>query len=148
VVAKVSPEKDEAVQLIKEENARLREAKKDAEFRAYPYINHLSTSHRKKFSDIQAALRANGSYVSFMEDLFKHPSGSYRIPACAHGSKAFSDLNEVRAFLELPLYDRADLDTLKSKHRPDADDNDEADGGTKAAGSAITRGSGVRRKSH
>lgn len=121
VVAKVSPEKDEAVQLIKEENARLREARNDAEFRAYPYINHLSTSHRKNFPDIQAALRSSGSYTTFMEELFKHTNGRYRIPACAHGSKAFSDLNEVRAFLELPAYDRADLEILKLKHKSDGE---------------------------
>lgn len=121
VVAKVSPEKDEAVRLIKEENERLREAKKDAEFRAFRYVQHLCDGHRKKIPDIQASLKAASTYVSFMERLFKNPSGTLRIPSCAHSSKAFSELNEARAYLELQPYERSELDELRAKHRRETD---------------------------
>lgn len=120
VVAKVSPEKDEAIRLIKEENARLKEAKKEAEFRVYPYVQHLASTHRKSLSDIQAALKTGATYGSFMERLFEQPNGRYRVPPCAHSPKAFADLNEARAFLELPPYDRSELDVLRERHKRNA----------------------------
>lgn len=119
VVAKVSPEKEEAVRLIKDENERLREAKKDAEFRAFRYVQHLCDGHRKKVPEIQAALKQAKTYVSFMEGLFKSPSGSFRVPSCAHSTKAFAELNEARAYLELPPYERSELDELRVTHRRD-----------------------------
>jgi hypothetical protein len=121
VVAKVSPGKDEAVQLIKEENERLREAKNDAEFRSFGYVRHLCDGHRKTIPEIRAALRSAPTYITFMEGLFRNPSGTYRVPSCAHSSKAFSELNEARAYLELLPYDRSELEELRVRHKKDSE---------------------------
>lgn len=117
VVAKVSPQKDEAVLLIKEENERLREAKHDAEFRYFRYVRHLVDVHMKTLPQVRQALRDAVSFVGLMETLFLLPSGRIKIPPCAHYSKTFEELNEARAFLELPVFEMTDQEAFRTKYK-------------------------------
>lgn len=117
VVAKVSPQKDEAVKIIKQENERLREAKHDVELRAFRYVQHLADTHKKSLPQIRDTLRVANSFVEFMENLFRQPTGHIRVPPCGQSSNAFREINEARAFLELPPFEASDHDEYRKKYK-------------------------------
>lgn len=120
VVSKVSPQKDEALQFIKEENERLLEAKQDAEFKSFRYVQHLLDTHQKALPQVRQALKDSSSFVEFLEKLFSLPSGPVRVPPCAHSSKAFEELNEARTYLDLPTFPAGDLEALRLKYKRDS----------------------------
>lgn len=123
VVSKVLPEKEKAVAIIKEENERLRQAKLDAEFRSFRYIQHLVDTHKKNPLQIRSALQKHATYPEFVRGMFVGPTGKSRVPPCACSSKAFEDLNGARHYLELSAYSSSELEAVRKEHkiRPSAE---------------------------
>lgn len=119
VVAKVLPEKDKALEIIKEENERLREAKLDADIRSFRYIQHLQDTHKLEMPSIRSALTTKSNYRDFLTSLFSSPSGKVRgVPRCACTPKAFEEVNGARQYLELPAFQQEDFEAVRSRFSP------------------------------
>lgn len=112
IVESVSPKKPDALEMIKQENARLVEARRDAELLSFGYVKHLNSAHGVDLDSIRSALRQNDSYPKFIQTLF--PKGG---PSCLSVGKAFSQLNEARLFLDLPLFPEADIEAIREQFR-------------------------------
>lgn len=112
IVESVSPKKPDALEMIKQENARLVEARRDAELLSFGYVKHINVAHGVDLESIRSALRQSDKYSRFVEVLF--PKGG---PSCLGMGKAFSQLNEARLFLDLPPFPEADLDAIREQIR-------------------------------
>ena len=110
VVESVSDKNPAALQIIKEENARLITAKREAEFLSFGYIKHLHRSHDIELDSIRAALRKNETYGKFVNVIFPKIA-----PPCIGSKRAFEEVNEARLFLDLPPFDEIELGAVKGK---------------------------------
>lgn len=111
VVSKVSKQKAEATEIIKQENERLKEAKRDTELLSFNYIKHLHRHHNLSVSRIRNALQESDVYFKFINTIF--PSGR---ETCCASYRAFSEINEARASLDLPQYDLNEFEAVREKH--------------------------------
>lgn len=118
IISNISPGKDEAIRLIKEENERLLQAKIDAELKSFRYIHHLVDDHNLELTHIRSALNGATTYFDFVEKVFKNKSGKTRVKPCACSQKAFEEVNEARSHLDLQSYLLRDLAQVRSKYRP------------------------------
>jgi hypothetical protein len=107
VVESLSNKKPAARELIKQENARLIEVKRDAELLSFGYIKHLNQDHSIDPETIRSALKANENYRDLILALF--PEGK---PLCLGSSRAFGDINEARLMLNLKPFPKSDLETI------------------------------------
>lgn len=110
VVSKVSTEKDVAINLIKQENERLREAKDEAEFLSYGYIKHLKMAHDLAISTIKKAITSSPTYKDLLSKIFQ---GEF--PGCALSLRAFREINGARGHFDLDLYSRSELEELREE---------------------------------
>lgn len=111
VVSNVAMQKADAADIIRLENERLKEAKREAEFLGIGYIKHLHRTHDLSIPAIRNALQESDGYKKFVETMF--PKG---IEACCVSLRAFSEVNEARQQLELPSYDRIEFDAIKEQY--------------------------------
>lgn len=118
VVSKVSPEKQEALKIIQDENKRLKEAKTEAELRSSRYIQHLVEHHKKSLPEVKSLLKAEGSYPSFVTRIFKAKDAPFRVPSCACSSKAFGELNEAKILLGLEPFAEEGLGEVRANYKP------------------------------
>ncbi|KAB0580001.1 DUF4062 domain-containing protein [Ideonella dechloratans] len=118
VVSKVSPEKQDAIDIIRQENERLKIAKRDAELKSYRYIQHLMDTHKKGIDEIRTSLSTEKSYHGFLTRIFKSKYGILKVPPCACSSKAFEELNGARQYLDLNPFPGEDLEEVRVTHRP------------------------------
>lgn len=107
VIESVSEKKPAALEVIKQENARLVEAKRDAELMSFGYIKHLHEVHKIDLDVIRTGLSKQDRYMGFIQSIF--PKGR---PMCLAGRKAFNDINEARLLLDTPPYSNTDLDAV------------------------------------
>lgn len=112
IVAQVSKQKAEADKIIRQENERLKEAKRDAEFLSIGYIRHLHRSHDLAIPRIRKALKESESYPAFVKSLLPGTSES-----CHASLRAFQETNEAREFLELSPFDQAEYEAHRTSHR-------------------------------
>lgn len=108
IVSKVSAEKEVAIELIKQENVRLREAKDEVEFLSYSYIKHLNGGHDIPVSTIKKVLSESPTYKVFLETIFQG-----KISACAYSMRAFREVNGARGYLEFDQYSRSEIEKLR-----------------------------------
>ncbi|MDR6094032.1 DUF4062 domain-containing protein [Stenotrophomonas sp. SORGH_AS_0321] len=110
IVESVSAKKPDALEMIKQENARLIEAKRDAELLSFGYVKHINNIHNVDLEAIRSSLRRSQNYSQFVESLFPN-----RRPMCLGSSRAFSEINEARLFLDLPMFEDAELDIVREQ---------------------------------
>jgi hypothetical protein len=108
IVSKVSGEKEVAIELIKQENVRLREAKDEVEFLSYSYIKHLNADHDFAVSTIKKAITESSTYKVFLDTLFQGKASS-----CAYSARAFREVNGARGHFELDQYSRSEIEELR-----------------------------------
>lgn len=108
IVSKVSGEKEVAIEMIKKENERLREAKEEAEFLSYSYIKHLKNSHNMPLSAIKKSILESSTYKILLDNLFQD-----KVESCAYSLRAFNEINGARAHFELDRYGRSELEELR-----------------------------------
>jgi len=124
VVAKVSPEKQEALKIIQDENKRLQQAKTEAELRSSRYVQHLVEHHKKSLGEVKSLLQSEGSYPSFVAKIFKAKDAPFRVPSCACSSKAFGELNEAKLTLGLEPFPDEGLGEVRANYKPRPTNND------------------------
>ncbi|NII56466.1 DUF4062 domain-containing protein [Luteibacter sp. SG786] len=112
VVGQVSKQKVEADKIIRQENERLKEAKRDAEFLSIGYVRHLHRSHDLAISRIRKALQESETYPAFVRSLLPgHSEG------CHASLRAFQETNEARDFIGLPPFDPNEFEAHRIAHR-------------------------------
>jgi len=117
VVARVSPKEDEALAIIQAENARLSQAKLDAEFKSFRYVHHLVESHGKEISLVRTALQSSKSYLEFITKIFKPGNDAKKVPGCTGSEKAFEEINSARQYLDLAPFAYEELAEARTKYR-------------------------------
>lgn len=117
VIAKLSPKKDEAIEIIKQENERLTRAKIDAELRSFRYVHHLCDFHKKNIDDVRAALLNTQTYPDFIEKVFSNRKPTAKIPPCITSERAFEEINGARQYLDQAPYSSDGLEEAKNKYR-------------------------------
>lgn len=112
VVAKVSKQKTEADKIIRQENERLKEAKRDAEFLSIGYIRHLNRVHDVDIPSIRKAVQEAESYPAFIQKLLPRATES-----CHASPRAFQETNEARSLLGLSPFDPDEFEAHRTAHR-------------------------------
>lgn len=107
VIESVSDKKPAALEVIKQENARLVEAKRGAELMGFGYIKHLHETHKIELDAIRTGLNEQDSYMGFIRSIFPQAR-----PLCLASKKAFNDINEARLLLDTSPYPSNDLDVV------------------------------------
>lgn len=111
VVSSVAKQKADATDIIRQENERLKEAKKEAEFLGSGYIKHLHRAHELSIPAIRQALEESDGYKKFIDTVFPGKPES-----CCVSLRAFTEVNEARQQLDLPPYDRKEFDAMKEQY--------------------------------
>jgi len=112
VVANVSKQKTEADKIIRQENERLKEAKRDAEFLSIGYVRHLHRAHNVPVQRIRKAVQESESYPAFVKAVLPKTTVGCHVTA-----RAFQETNEAREMLGLPLFDPTDYEAHRVAHR-------------------------------
>jgi Domain of unknown function (DUF4062) len=92
IIGKVTKEKTETDELIRQENERLRAALEESEFLSNGFMRHLKNAHNIPVSKLRTAVETAESLPQFADILF----GNKKKPECMGGSRAFSELNAAR----------------------------------------------------
>jgi hypothetical protein len=109
IVSNVSSEKNEAIDIIRKENKRLKQAKIDAEFLSNNYMRHLNKQHGLNVTELKSALSSSSSYSDFVKKVF---IGDF--PSCCGSSRAFQEVNEARATLDVSPFDLSELEEVRT----------------------------------
>ncbi|WP_369959476.1 DUF4062 domain-containing protein [Pseudomonas benzenivorans] len=112
VVAQVSKQKNEADKIIRQENERLKEAKRDAEFLSVGYIRHLHRQHEIPVAVLRKAILDSESYHAFVKTVLPGVS-----EGCHASLRAFQEINETREMLGKAPYDHAEFEAHRSQYR-------------------------------
>lgn len=112
VVAQVSKQKTEADKIIRQENERLKEAKRDAEFLSVGYIRHLHRRHELPVSLLRKVVLESDSYPSFVKSVLPGMS-----EGCHASLRAFQEVNEAREMLGKPPYDPTEFEAHRSQYQ-------------------------------
>jgi hypothetical protein len=110
VVARVSLQKADASEIIKQENERLKEAKRDAEFLSIGYIKHLNRHHDLSVAELRKSVQQSENYKSFVKAVFP-----VEAEGCFASARAFREVNEARQQFELPPYDQKEFDSIRDE---------------------------------
>jgi Domain of unknown function (DUF4062) len=106
LVKNTTVEKKHALQIITEENDRLKKFKIDFDLKSIGYLNHLENSHEISIESARIALVNNNTFESLLKNIFSETLHRSR---CACHNRSFNDINAARLLLNLPPYEEAEL---------------------------------------